>query len=97
MKPMKETPVKPRRKFDETFKQEAVQNWRPSGKSAEVIAEELGLGANLFYNWKKLFAASAVGGRPAREPPFARAARHFKKTSGLLSEPSGNATNGSLR
>ena len=62
---MKETPVKTRRKFDETFKREAVQNWLHSGKSAEVIAEELGLSANLLYNWKKLFAPDAAGGRAA--------------------------------
>lgn len=42
---MKKTPVKTRRKFDETFKREAVQNWLHSGKPAEVIAEELGLRA----------------------------------------------------
>jgi len=62
---MKETPVKARRRFDETFKREAVQNWLNSGKSAHVIAEELGLSANLLYNWKKLFAPDAVGGRAA--------------------------------
>ena len=43
---MKETPIKARRKFDDTFKREAVQNWLSSGKSAEVVAEELGLRAN---------------------------------------------------
>ena len=43
---MRQTSVKTRRKFDETFKREAVQNWLASGKSAEVIAQELGLNAN---------------------------------------------------
>jgi transposase-like protein len=41
MKPIKENSVKTRRQFDETFKREAVQNWLTSGKSAEVIAQEL--------------------------------------------------------
>jgi transposase-like protein len=114
---MKETPVKTRRKFDETFKREAVQNWLQSGKSAEVIAEELGLSANLLYSWKKLFAPAAVGGRAAAgaKPGSAadlqsqldaarRELRHIreqrdilKKTLGILSEPSWNATNGSTR
>ena len=114
---MKETPVKTRRKFDETFKREAVQNWLHSGKSAEVIADELGLSANLLYNWKKLFAPDAVGGRAAAgaKPGSAadlqsqleaarREVRHLreqrdilKKTLGILSEPSWNATNGSTR
>ena len=39
---IKTSSVKRRRKFDETFKREAVQNWLNSGKSAEVVAEELG-------------------------------------------------------
>ena len=116
MKPMKETHLKSRRKFDETFKREAVQNWLHSGKSAEVIAEELGLSANLLYNWKKLFAPDAVGGRTAGAKPGSaadlqsqldaarRENRHLreqrdilKKTLGILSEPSWNATSGSTR
>ena len=62
---MNSTPVKPRRKFDETFKREAVQNWLNSGKSAEVIAQELGLRANRLYAWKKRFAPADAGGRAA--------------------------------
>src|ERR1035437_8949160 len=42
---MNQTPVKTRRKFDETFKREAVNNWLVSGKSAEAIAPELGINA----------------------------------------------------
>ena len=62
MKPIKENSVKTRRKFDETFKREAVQNWLSSGKSAEVIAQELGLHADRLYAWKKRFAPAAAGG-----------------------------------
>ena len=54
---MIQTSVKTRRKFDETFKREAVQNWLASGKSAEVIAQELGINANRLYAWKKCFVA----------------------------------------
>ena len=54
---MNQTPVKRTyRKFDETFKREAVQNWLSSGKSAEVIAKELGLVPGLLYAWKRVFA-----------------------------------------
>ena len=67
---MKEIPVKTRRKFDETFKREAVQNWLQSDKSAEVIAEELGLQANQLYAWKKAFGLGAAG-LPAAERPKA--------------------------
>lgn len=62
---MKQTSAKTRRQFDETFKREAVQNWLASGKSAETIAQELGLNSNLLYAWKKTFAPGAAGGRAA--------------------------------
>jgi len=65
MKYMNQTPVKVRRKFDETFKREAVQNWLASGKSAEVIAQELGLNSNRLYAWKNRFAPADAGGRAA--------------------------------
>lgn len=52
---MKQTSVRERRKFDETFKREAVQNWLNSGKSAEVAGEELGI--------------TAAGGRAAAAKP----------------------------
>jgi transposase len=62
---MNTTPVKARRIFDETFKREAVQNWLNSGKSALVIAQELGLRANRLYAWRKRFAPADAGGRAA--------------------------------
>lgn len=65
MKSIKETPVRTRRKYDATFKREAVQNWLASGKSAEVIAQELGLCANRLYAWKQRFAPAEAGGRAA--------------------------------
>jgi len=65
MKSIKENPVKIRRKFDQMFKREAVQNWLSSGKSAEVVAQELGLHSNRLYAWKKRFAPADAGGRVA--------------------------------
>ena len=62
---MKQTSVTVRRKFDETFKREAVQNWLQSDKSAEVVAHELGLHANRLYVWKKTYAPADAGGRAA--------------------------------
>ena len=64
IKSIKTSSVISRRKFDPTFKREAVQNWLHSGKSAEVVAQELGLTANLLYAWRKLVPAAA-GGRAA--------------------------------
>jgi transposase-like protein len=51
---MKQTSVPERRKFDETFKREAVLNWLQSGKSAAVVGEELGINAHLLYAWRNL-------------------------------------------
>ena len=65
---MKQTTVRERRKFDETFKGEAVQNWLQSGKSAEVVGEELGINANLLYAWRKLVPAVAGGRATASKP-----------------------------
>src|SRR5580704_3153164 len=62
MKHMQLTPVKVRRKFDKTFKREAVQNWLQSGKSAAVVAAELGLNAERLYAWKQGFAPAVAGG-----------------------------------
>ena len=65
---MKQTSVRERRKFDETFKREAVQNWLNSGKSAEVVGEELGITAKLLYAWRKLVPAVAGGRATAAKP-----------------------------
>ena len=113
IKSIKTRPVQTRRKFDLTFKREAVQNWLKSGKSAEVVGKELGIDANLLYAWRKLVPAGA--GAPAAKPgsladlqdqleASQRELRHareqvaiLKKTLGILSEPSSNGMNGSTR
>jgi DNA-binding NarL/FixJ family response regulator len=43
--PMNAAAGRTHRKFDLTFKREAVLNWLQSGKSAPVIGEELGIDA----------------------------------------------------
>jgi len=65
---MKQTSVRERRKFDGTFKREAVQNWLHSGKSAAVVGEELGINANRLYAWRKLVPAVAAGRATAVKP-----------------------------
>ena len=62
IKHMSQTPIKVRRKFDETFKRESVEHWLQSGKSAGVIARELGLQANRLYSWRQSFAPAVAGG-----------------------------------
>jgi transposase-like protein len=65
---MKQTSVPERRKFDETFKREAVLNWLHSGKSAAVVGEELGINANLLYAWRNL-VAEVAGARATTAKP----------------------------
>ena len=65
MKPLKASPIPVRRQYDTTFKREAVANWLASGKSAEVVALELGLSANRLYAWRNLLDPAAAGGRAA--------------------------------
>ncbi|MEW6306966.1 MAG: transposase, partial [Verrucomicrobiota bacterium] len=60
---MNQTP-KPRRRYDEVFKREAVNHWLASGLSAETIAQELGLKAKQIYAWRKRFAPSATAVPP---------------------------------
>jgi transposase-like protein len=68
IKSIKETTNKSRRKFDQTFKREAVLNWLHSGKSAAVVGEELGINANLLFAWRKLVPAVAGGRATAAKP-----------------------------
>lgn len=68
IKSIKTTSVQTRRKFDQAFKREAVQNWLNSGKSAQVVGEELGINSNLLYAWRKLVPAGAGGRAPAAKP-----------------------------
>ena len=101
------TENKPRRKFDDAFKREAVALWLSSGKSAPQIAQELGIEQKHLYLWKKTHApvppASAADLRDElaalrRENAILRQQRDIlKKTLGILSEPPQTATNGSTR
>jgi transposase-like protein len=56
---IKTSPVKTRRKFDIHFKLEAVRNWLGSGKSAAVVAKELGLEENRLYGPIRIFVCGA--------------------------------------
>ena len=62
MKFLKASPIPVRRQYDATFKREAVANWLASGKSAEVVALELGLSANRLYAWRNLRDPAAARG-----------------------------------
>lgn len=59
IKSIKEEHPKKRRKFDDTFKREAVESWLSSGRSATQVAEEFGITADRLYSWKKRFGIEA--------------------------------------
>lgn len=84
IKAINETSMKRRRKFDETFKRETVNNWLSSGKAAGVIAEELGVKVERLYAWKKAFApAEALSPASARAKPGSPAALQFQLDDAL--------------
>jgi len=68
LKSIKKTPAQPRRHFDETFKQEAVNNWLTSGKSASVIAQELGINPERLYTWRRRFGPPPGASVPSAKP-----------------------------
>jgi transposase len=45
-------PVKVRRHYDAVFKREAVAHWLASGKSAEIVAHEMGLSPDRLFVWR---------------------------------------------
>ncbi len=62
---IKDSSTKTRRKFDKPFKCEVVRNWLSSGKSAAVIAKELGLNESLLFAWRRLLPPADAGGKAA--------------------------------
>lgn len=46
------TPSAPRRKYDETFRAEAVRLVTTGNRSVPDVARSLGISENLLYNWK---------------------------------------------
>ena len=56
-------PKKIRRKFDQAFKQQAVELLLKSGKSATAVAAELGILPQRLSVWRKAFAPPPPGGK----------------------------------
>jgi transposase len=52
----------PRKKYDLTFKEEAVSLWKTSGKLAPIVADELGIKPARLYSWSHVFAPPSPGG-----------------------------------
>jgi transposase len=105
MKENKVSPSRSRRKFDKTFKRDAVELWTSTGRSAREIAAELGIKEARLHAWKQLLANRPTATAAEIEEEVARLRLEnaqlrqqrdiLKKTLGILSEPPSNATNGS--
>ncbi len=105
---MNQEATSPRKRYDEAFKRSAVQHWQTSGKSAALVARELGLNAGTLQQWKKRWGpegpAAAVRTVAELEAENRRLRRELhqvvqqrdilKKTLGILSAPSESAGNG---
>jgi transposase len=51
--------------YDQAFKEHAVNLWLGSGKSAQEIADELGIKRDRLYTWKQQLDPAAPGGKGA--------------------------------
>ena len=90
------------KRYDEAFKKAAVENWIKSGRVGTQIAAELGISYPSLKEWKRRYLGEAMPehGDLAAENRTLRAelARVreqrdiLKKTLGIFTEPSPNAT-----
>ena len=93
------------KRYDEAFKRQAVENWIRSGKTGPPMARELGLSYPSLKEWKRRYQGDATPERAdlaaenrALKAELARVREQrdiLKKTLGILSEPSKNASNAS--
>lgn len=97
--------LKPRRKYDATFKREAVALWLSSGKSAREIGAQLGITQSHLYDWQGEYGPATAVSEAQKDEELARLRQEnamlrqqrdiLKKTLGIISEPPNNGSNGS--
>src|SRR2546426_5141691 len=103
-----ETSVAPTAKrYDESFKRQAVEHWLKSDKPGTQIARELGISYPALKDWKLRYWGEAMPQRSdmaaenrALKAELARVREQrdiLKKTLSIFSEVPVNATNGSKR
>lgn len=93
------------KRYDAAFKQAAVANWIKTGQSGTQIAAELGISYPSLKEWKRRYYGAAVPERDdltaenrALKAELARVREQrdiLKKTLGIVTEPSANATKSS--
>ena len=97
------TPTAQTKRYDEAFKRQAVEHWLKSGQKGTQIAAELGVSYPSLKEWKRRYVGDALPVRAdlaaenrALKAELTRVREQrdiLKKTLGILSEPSKNATN----
>ena len=104
----KPTPDRKYKRYDEAFKRQAVEHWMLSGKSARIVAAELGVNVQSLHQWKQQFKALPAGQvantlealqaeNRRLQKELRRVAQQrdiLKKTLGIISEPSENGLSG---
>ena len=90
------------KRYEQTFKKQAVENWLQSGKPGTQIARELGVSYPTLKQWKRCYWGDAMPARPdlesenrALRAELARVREQrdiLKKTLGIFAVPSRNAT-----
>lgn len=98
--------VRPKR-YDETFKRQAVENWLRSSKPGTQVAHELGVSYPALKEWKRRYygdtnpvRADLEAENRALKAELQRVREQrdiLKKTLGILSEPPQTATSASPR
>ena len=93
------------KRYDDTFKREAVEHWLRSNQCGTQIATALGISYPSLKEWKRRYGGEASPVRAEMEAENralkaelgrVREQRDIlKKTLGILSEPPNSATNGS--
>ena len=69
MKTQLSKPARSKASYTDQYKQEALELWRASGRSAAKVAAELGIRPPLLYRWahaERVSGAPKAGRKPAR-------------------------------
>ncbi len=67
MKTQLSKPARGRARYTEEYKEQALQLWRASGRSAAKVAAELGIRPPLLYRWAGLERVSASTSPPGQK------------------------------
>ncbi len=68
-------------KYSEEYRQQALELWRKSGRSANKVAAELGIRPSLLYKWSTDARQTQPGGTRSVDQSFARRERQATRTA----------------